>query len=105
METFDSFIAEFQEQVLPEPIPRLTPLLHLPSKASVVVGMRRTGKTWLCFQEIRHLLTQGISKERCLYLNFEDDRLLDFRLKDFQSLLDAFYRRSPALKNETCYLF
>ena len=52
-------------------------------KANVVVGMRRSGKTWFCYQQMQELLENGLEKEWLLYLNFEDERLLPFtcRLK------------------------
>ncbi|MDO9585227.1 MAG: AAA family ATPase, partial [Syntrophales bacterium] len=41
-------------------------------KADVVIGMRRAGKTWFCYQKIKELIASGIKKEEILYLNFED---------------------------------
>jgi len=48
------------------------------------------------------LLKKGVPKERLLYLNFEDERLLPFRAKDFASVLDTYYRKFPEFKNERC---
>ncbi len=104
-EVLERLIDEFQERPLPKPLPRDLKLPHLPNKATVAIGMRRAGKTWSCYQHMQELLRAGVSKERLLYVNFEDDRLLPFAARDFQSLLDAYFSRSPRLKEERCYLF
>ncbi len=77
----------------------------VPGKALVLIGMRRAGKTYLCYQIMKDLLRQGVPKENILYLNFEDDRLFDFRLPDCQTILDVFYAQGPEKKYEHCYFF
>jgi predicted AAA+ superfamily ATPase len=67
--------------------------------------MRRAGKTWFCYQQMLDLLERGVEKERLLYLNFEDDRLLPFSSSDFQAVLDTYFRKFPAYKDRQCYLF
>ena len=53
-----------------------TPLLpRAGNLVSVVVGMRRSGKTYRLFQEMRRLLDDGVPPAQMLYFNFEDDRL------------------------------
>lgn len=104
-DVLEKLIDEFQERELPAPVLRDLVLPRLPGKATVVVGMRRVGKTWACFQRMRELLTEGVPKERLLYVNFEDDRLLPFTARDFQALLDAHFRRRPGLKDTRSFLF
>jgi len=41
----------------------------------VLVGLRRAGKSYLMFQQIKQLLKSGYSINQILYFNFEDDRL------------------------------
>lgn len=48
----------------------------------VLVGLRRAGKSYLLYQQIRQLMSQGHTIEEILYFNFEDDRLADITLKD-----------------------
>lgn len=96
---------DFYERELPKMTPRRTALPQLPGKSTAIIGMRRTGKTWFCFQQMNALLASGIPHERLLYMNFEDDRLLDFSVKDFQTLLDIYYSRAPDNKDTTCYFF
>lgn len=54
------------------------------SEIIVVTGLRRVGKSTLLQQLRRN------SKESDYYINFDDDRLIHFELKDFQVLLELF---------------
>ena len=66
-------VDDFHERILPEPVPRTKDFFEVTGKADVVIGMRRVGKTWFCYQKIRDLVASGIKRERVLYLNFEDE--------------------------------
>ena len=58
----------------------------------VFVGVRRAGKSYLMFQRIQELLKAGIKKEEILYINFEDDRLINFKTEDFENLKNAYHQ-------------
>lgn len=73
--------------------------------AKVAVGMRRSGKTYFLFQTMRELISQHISIDRLLYLNFEDDRLLPMDQKKMGEMVDMLYTLQPELHNHRCYLF
>ncbi|MFA6292541.1 MAG: ATP-binding protein [Victivallales bacterium] len=98
-------IDDFHERELPELSDREQTLSELKNKANVVIGMRRTGKTFYCFQRIKKLMSSGTPLTQILYLNFEDDRLLDFSVKDFQSILDVYYGKYPTNRNVKCHFF
>lgn len=98
-------IDEFHERDLPVPVKRDRTVQEMRGRAVAVLGMRRVGKTWFCYQRMQDLLAGGVPKERLLYLNFEDDRLLQFQASDFQTILDVYFSRFPGLKDEPCYLF
>lgn len=101
----DYLIADSQERTLPALVKRRLIPPNAPGNALAVIGMRRTGKTWFCYQQMENLLAKGVSRERMLYINFEDERLLSFSREDFQRLLDAFYRRNPEVVDQECYFF
>lgn len=65
----------------------------------VFVGQRRTGKTYFMFQLIRELIRKKkINIERVLYINFEDERLLEFHFNDFDRLIESYrelFRQVP----------
>lgn len=55
------------------------------SETLIVTGIRRCGKSVL-LQQIRHQL-----KEQDFFFNFDDERLVNFTLADFQTLQECFY--------------
>jgi predicted AAA+ superfamily ATPase len=98
-------IDDFHERKLPELVTRNKEFTEVKGKADVVIGMRRSGKTWFCYQKIKELIASGIKKEEILYLNFEDDRLLEFNVKNFQEILDVYFGKYPVHRNARCYFF
>ena len=106
METiFEQIIADNQEREWPDLIARDTPIREHKGKAAVVLGMRRVGKTSLCWQKIQDLERQGVPRRRILYINFEDERLLPFAPEHFQQMLDVYYRMYPEATRGEHYLF
>ena len=101
----ERIIADGQERLWPELVERDTEIREHDGKVSVVLGMRRVGKTSLCFQKIQALEQQGVPRERILYINFEDERLLPFAVEHFQYLLDVYYRMYPEVTQGIYYLF
>ncbi len=53
--------------------------------AVVISGIRRCGKSTLLNQIINNFYSKGV-----YYLNFEDERLVDFEVTDFNNLYEAF---------------
>ncbi|MFH0725671.1 MAG: ATP-binding protein [Pseudomonadota bacterium] len=98
-------IDDFHERELPAPVPRDKELYEIKGKADVIIGMRRAGKTWFCYQKISQLLAAAIQKKEILYLNFEDDRLLEFSVNNFNQVLEVYYGKYPLHKNIRCYFF
>ncbi len=78
---------------------------EMANKIKVAIGVRRSGKTYLCLQKIRQYLESGIAFSRILYLNFEDDRLAPATQETLVGLLEAFYTLHPENHDQTCYLF
>lgn len=56
-----------------------------PSHAVVISGIRRSGKSTLLNQIISNCYEKGV-----YYLNFEDERLVDFAVTDFNNLYETF---------------
>lgn len=52
------------------------------------VGIRRTGKSYMMYQQIRRLLAAGIRPEQILYANFEDERFLEIGTEDLNLILE-----------------
>ncbi|MCB9540531.1 MAG: ATP-binding protein [Myxococcales bacterium] len=101
----DALVANFEERSVPAVTPRDLMLPGLPGKADAVIGMRRVGKTWLCWQRIAELLAQGIPRSQMLYVNFEDERLLPLEADALHEVSDAHYRRHPASRQQPVHWF
>lgn len=101
----EALYGEFLERDLPPFTRRQIDVEPVRGKAMVFMGMRRAGKTYLCYQRMKDLLDQGVPKAHILYLNFEDDRLYGFSLGDCQTILDVFYRENPSKKEADCHFF
>ena len=105
MTDFDFLISEFQDSALPSLTPREIELPRVSRKATVVIGVRRAGKTFLLYQEIPRLLESGVDRRDILYANFKDDRLQPATPDLLARFLETFCRFNPAARRRTAYLF
>ncbi len=101
----EDIIADFRERPLPSLTPREARLPALKGKIDAVIGMRRSGKTWFLYQRMQALLDQGIAKDRLLYINFDDERLLPMRRDELSAIPEVYYRLYPHHRSRTCYFF
>ena len=57
----------------------------------VNVGVRRAGKSWLLFQDIKKRVSnQKTTFQGCLYINFEDERISDIKSKELGLIIDCY---------------
>jgi len=56
----------------------------------VFVGSRRAGKTYTMFQIMKQMIANGLSLEAILYINFEDERLLELKSEELTFVIDAY---------------
>lgn len=70
-----------------ELVPRPLPQNDYPRR--VFVGVRRSGKTFMLYQKIKERIAAGIGWDKMLYINFEDDRLIEFSVADFDLILQC----------------
>lgn len=52
------------------------------------VGIRRTGKSYMVYQQIQNLMEKGVSASQIVYVNFEDERLLEMSVDDLNTILE-----------------
>lgn len=67
----------------------------------VLVGLRRAGKSTLLYKIVQDLIEQGIEWNQIIYINFEDERLTDFTIQDFNDILLV----QSELSNKKGYFF
>ena len=104
-EILRELIMNFYDTVLPEMTRRDGIINEMERNVSIVIGMRRTGKTYRVYQKIKELLANGIPLERILYLNLDDDRLDGMTLQDLGLIPEIFYEAHPENHNQLCYFF
>ena len=59
-----------------------------PNANHVLIGSRRAGKSYALYQYIKNHFQQ--TKRGFLFVNFEDDRLLEFEAKHFQLIIESY---------------
>ena len=98
---------EFQEnlELTKSSTPRDYKFPEARNMIKVAIGMRRSGKTYFLYQTIRTLVSEGLSLNHILYLNFEDDRILPLDSKAMGKMIDLWYTLHPDNHNHCCYLF
>ena len=52
------------------------------------VGIRRTGKSYMMYQQIKQLEVNGVPLSQIVYVNFEDERLLEITADDLNTILE-----------------
>lgn len=96
---------EFLERDFSQFIPRELTIKTLEKRVTVLIGMRRVGKTYCLYEMIHKLLKKGISKTRILYINFEDERLLPCDAVKLGRMVDAFFALYPENHDQKTFLF
>ena len=104
-EILKTIILDFQELELETGIQRQLQIEHLSGKATVCIGVRRSGKSTYMMQIIQKLLNEGVSKDNIVYINFFDDRLHNLQQKGLGEILDAYYSLYPQKKNSEKVFF
>ncbi len=105
-DTIKSIILDFQEARLETGVPRRLRVEPVHGKATVCIGVRRSGKSTFLFQLIQGLLDSGVSREDILYLNFFDDRLHNLQHENLALVAESYFSIYPEKKGEeTVYCF
>lgn len=55
----------------------------------VLVGLRRAGKSTMLYKKALQLIDAGADWEQIIYINFEDERISDFTLNDFNDIVQT----------------
>lgn len=61
----------------------------------IITGQRRAGKTYFLYSIIQQMLRQGKLTEEMIYINFEDERLLEITLADLDAVLVSYKEMFP----------
>ena len=68
------------------------------------VGIRRTGKSYLMYQQIKQLESKGVPLSQIVYVNFEDERLLEIKVTDLNTILEIGLEMSGSANKPDLFL-
>jgi predicted AAA+ superfamily ATPase len=114
MSSFESAIAEIKRKIndlrsigIPSYICRDQPILAADRVVSVVVGPRRCGKSFRCYQEIHELITSGwlTSLNHVCAIDFDNPHLGGMAATDLGGIRDTFLSMTPSAGPGTHLLF
>ncbi len=78
----------------------------LPGKATVCMGVRRSGKSTFMHQWMARLEAEGVARENIVWINFVDDRLHFLETRGLGLVAEAYYSLYPGKKgSETVHFF
>ena len=72
-------------------------------KINTIIGPRRAGKTFFIYQNMNQLKSEN--KDRIIYINFEDERLLPIGKDDLDLILESYYELYPGNVGKKLYIF
>jgi predicted AAA+ superfamily ATPase len=104
-ETLKYVIMQSTSRPLPPAIPRTLALPLNSRKVVALIGIRRSGKTYLLYETMRRLEAHGIDRRRMLYLNFEDDRLFPIQTSELDLILRAHEELYTEVAGQKKYIF
>jgi predicted AAA+ superfamily ATPase len=104
-EKVKKILTEWQEFKMPKLYERDFDLSFIQSDEILsIIGARRTGKTYLCYQIINSL-KNSVPKDNIVYANFEDERLYPLKGNELEVFLDTYFELFHVDMNKKVYLF
>lgn len=86
--------------------PRHLKPAYVKNKTTIIIGVRRSGKSTLLSQIADKWLSEGVLRENILYINFFDDRLSKLQTLGLDIVMQSYYSLYPHKKTqETTYCF
>ena len=110
MRTMKQVIGEVLREFYENGVPLDVKVRHLDfiekkRTATVVMGMRRTGKTYVTYRRIQELLDEGIELERIVQINFDDERLRGLKVDDLHLIGEVHAEMFPDAASKQCWYF
>ena len=100
-----SLIALKQEEIPFSIIERDTALPIDRKKIITVPGVRRCGKSTRMEIAINHLVKEGVSPKKILWLGFDDERLKSMEAEELDQVITAYMEMYPDIPIKEAYLF
>ena len=103
-DTIKKVILEWQEEGFSSVINRSYHIEYT-EEINTIIGLRRSGKTYIIYNEILRLVKQGIGRDQIVYLLFEDERLEPLESQQLDLIIEAYYELYPENQTKSVYLF
>ena len=101
-----SVMREFYHDGIPEGVvPRDVEYVEKLRASTVVKGMRRTGKTFVTYERMKHLVADGIPLKRIVHVNFEDERLSKLTVDDLHLIGEVHAELCPEFSDGKVWYF
>lgn len=104
-ESLKYILTENTTRKFPVTVPRQLELPLDTRKITTLVGIRRSGKTYILYDTMRRLEGRGIDRRQMLFLNFEDDRLLPIKSRELDLIVKAHAELYPEFADRKKYFF
>lgn len=99
-------LREFYEDGVPtDAVPRDIEYCERLRAATVIKGMRRTGKTFVTYLKMHELIEHGVAFEQIVHVNFEDERLKRMTADDLHLINEAHAELYPEHAKQKCWYF
>ena len=99
-------LREFYDDGIPtDAVPRDVDYCEKLRAATVVKGMRRTGKTFVTYLKMHALMDEGVELGRIVHLNFEDERLKHMTVDDLHLINEVHAELHPECAKQKCWYF
>lgn len=85
--------------------PRENPLPVGIGKIVTVPGVRRCGKSSKMEIVVNQLLSEGVGRERVLWISFDDERLYNIGVDDLDCIISSYRELYPEIDLKTVYIF
>jgi predicted AAA+ superfamily ATPase len=98
-------LTENTARKFPATVPRALELPLNTTKITTLVGIRRSGKTYILYDTMRRLEARGVDRRQMIFLNFEDDRLLPIKSRELDLILSAHTELYPEFADRRKFFF
>lgn len=104
-ETIKDVILSYYEMVWPKFQERALEISPLHGKATVLMGVRRSGKSTYFLQLAEKIINSGVERQNILMINFVDERLHFLNKENLGLVLEVYYGIFPEKLKEKVYFF
>ena len=104
-EALKYILTENTARKFPATVPRTLELPLNTTKITTLVGIRRSGKTYILYDTMRRLEASGVDRRQMIFLNFEDDRLMPIKSRELDLILSAHAELYPEFADRRKFFF